>query len=67
MATEQQQIPAQQVQSAANGNNILQTTVQLVQRYWVRVTVTMNEENGQPRVASKLPYILVAQDGNLWT
>ena len=67
MATAQQQIPAQQVQNATNGNNILQTTVQLVQRYWVRVTVTMNEENGPPRVASKLPYILVVQDGSLWT
>lgn len=66
MATAQQQIPAQQVQNATNGNNILQTTVQLVQRYWVRVTVKMREGAGTVN-AGNLPYILVAQDGERWT
>ncbi|CAJ0705457.1 hypothetical protein LMG19089_03846 [Ralstonia edaphis] len=61
MATAQQQIPAQQVQNATNGNNILQTTVQLVQRYWLRVTVQMQEGTGT-RAAANLPYTLTQQD-----
>ncbi|WP_343547798.1 hypothetical protein [Ralstonia sp.] len=61
MATAQQQIPAQQVQNATNGNNILQTTVQLVQRYWLRVTVQMQEGTGT-RPAANLPYTLTQQD-----
>lgn len=68
MATAQQQIPAQQVQNATNGNNILQTTVQLVQRYWVRITAQMRED-GPPHISSagNLPYVLVMQEGERWT
>ncbi|WP_197342661.1 hypothetical protein [Ralstonia solanacearum] len=69
MATEQQQIPAPQVQSAPNGNNILQTTVQLIQRYWLRVAVKM-QEGGGTRPAANLPYTVVkhdAQGDGAWT
>lgn len=60
MQQAQQQIPAQQVQAAPNQNGLLQTTVAINQRYWIRITVQMLE-GGNPRTAANLPYVVVRQ------